>query len=115
MTVQEKISKVQEIINSHFGVDISVKTRKREVVQARQFYYKWLKVNTNLSLLSMGKTLPLKQDHSTIHNALDAFEDNMDTYPQIDVEWDSVNEKIMEGLKTEKQKQLERAEAFNPS
>lgn len=115
MTLPEKIKIVKETINAHFGVDISLKSRKREVVMARQFYYKWMKENTNYTLIGMGATLPLKQDHTTIRWAIECFNDKMDMYGEIDVEWDEVNKKINQVFEREKIKENEFSLAFNPS
>lgn len=67
-----------------FYGDISLKSRKREMVQGRQFFYNYVRLNTKLSLSEMSHRLcqmslnphGLKniQDHSTVIHALEEFE-----------------------------------------
>lgn len=116
MTIPEKISTARDIINKHFKVSISEKSRKREVVMARQFYYKWIKENTNLSLGSMGKTLKLKQDHSSVIHAINTFDSLMFMYPKsYGLEWVSVKEKINKKIEQVQIREDEFSMAFNPS
>lgn len=62
-------------IESIFLVDISEKTRKREVVMARQIYYYWLRKNTLLSLYDISATLiTLNHNHKSIIYLVNEFD-----------------------------------------
>jgi chromosomal replication initiation ATPase DnaA len=99
MTDQAKITIAREVIQQQYSVDLEQRTRKMTVVKPRMLYYKWLSDNTGLGVGKIGKTLVLKQDHSTVLNALKNFNNLMSVSGEFDVEWDSLNEKINEQIK----------------
>lgn len=68
------INRIRTIIEEQTGVDLDVKSRKLNVIQARRMYYKILKLNTNMSLSAIGKTLKLNQDHTTILHQTKMFD-----------------------------------------
>ena len=57
-------SLIKEIVEQHFKLDITTKTRKREYVEARGIYYYLTRQYTRMSLSSIGKTMG--RDHSTV-------------------------------------------------
>lgn len=59
-----EIIKTVEFVNEFFGVDISSKSRKREIVEARMMYAKLMKRYTKHSLSAIGA--PIGRDHSMI-------------------------------------------------
>jgi len=75
------IDYIQKFVADHFGVTIDslkAKTRKREIVVARQVAMYFAKEYTNLSLKSIGFHFG-SRDHSTVIHALTAVSDQMDT------------------------------------
>ena len=71
------IQKVKDVINNEFGLDIDVQIRRRDVIDARSMYYRYLRDNTLMSLTSIANTLETAHDHSTLCNALNKHDDNM--------------------------------------
>tara|TARA_R110000803_G_scaffold209609_1_gene279573 strand:- start:571 stop:1035 length:465 start_codon:yes stop_codon:yes gene_type:complete len=84
-----KPEKIKKLVESELGIDITSKSRKRELVYARAIYFKICKDRTNLSLKDIGKTMQL--DHATVLHAITnifpAFEmynpEYMDIYNRI--------------------------------
>ena len=84
-----KPEKIKNLVESELGIDITSKSRKRELVYARAIYFKICKDRTNLSLKDIGKTMQL--DHATVLHAITnifpAFEmynpEYMDIYNRI--------------------------------
>jgi len=64
-------TKTFKFVNDFFGFDISVKSRKRNIVEARMMYAKLMKVYTNMSLTDIG--LLINKDHATIIHYLKNF------------------------------------------
>lgn len=64
-------TKTFEFVNDFFGFDISIKSRKRSIVEARMMYAKLMKVYTNTSLTEIG--LLINKDHATIIHYLKNF------------------------------------------
>lgn len=60
--------------NQFFCVDINLRSRKREVVIARQMYYRFMKNATDLSIQFIAKTLACGHDHSTVLHSLQEFD-----------------------------------------
>ncbi len=70
-----EIEYLKRLVEEKTGVNIGVKTRKREVVFARRMYYKLFReFYKKTSLHSIGQTLPLKQDHTTVLHQINQFE-----------------------------------------
>lgn len=72
---------IQKFIAEHFGVTVNEmkdKTRKREIVVARQVAMYFAKNYTNLSLKTIGAHFG-NRDHSTVIHALTSVNDLMDT------------------------------------
>ena len=58
-----------EKANDFFGFDMNTRYRGRKIVEARQMFFSWLRMNTNFSLREIAETLQPIRDHSTvIHN-----------------------------------------------
>lgn len=66
-----EITKTVEFVNDFFGVDISSKSRKREIVEARMMYAKLMKRYTKHSLSAIGA--PIGRDHSMIIHYIKNF------------------------------------------
>jgi chromosomal replication initiation ATPase DnaA len=71
------IQKVKDVINNELGIDIDVKIRQREVIDGRSMYYRYLRDNTLFTLKKISDTLEMKHDHTTLINALNKHDDNM--------------------------------------
>ena len=72
---------IQEVVCQHFNMApemLQEKTRKREVVQARQLAMYFSKNYTNASLAYIGKQIGRK-DHTTVLYACKAVADMMET------------------------------------
>jgi len=66
---------LKKLVEEKTGVKLGARTRKREVVFARRMYYKLMKeFYKKMSLDSIGKTLPLKQNHATVLHQINQFE-----------------------------------------
>jgi chromosomal replication initiator protein len=75
------IDYIQKFVSDYFGVTVESlksKTRKREIVVARQVAMYFAKEYTNLSLKSIGYHFG-NRDHSTVIHALTSVNDLMDT------------------------------------
>lgn len=74
-TKKEKMTslqKIREMVEFETGLDISVPTRKREYVCARNIYYKLAKNHTTATTTAIGRTLG--KDHGTILHGIKAFD-----------------------------------------
>ena len=69
----EITQRLLEVINEHTGVDVNIKSRKREVVEMRSLYFNVLKeLRPNISLSSIGKSVNL--NHATVIHSLNKYE-----------------------------------------
>lgn len=64
-------TKTIEFVNDFFGFDISIKSRKRQIVEARMMYAKLMSRYTNFSLSDIGRLIG--KDHATIIHYLRNF------------------------------------------
>jgi hypothetical protein len=70
-----EIEYLKRLVEEKTGVNMGVKTRKREVIFARRMYYKLMReFYKKMSLYSIGQTLPLKQNHATVLHQINEFE-----------------------------------------
>ena len=82
-TVEEKnitIKQIRDVVCQHFALPVSAietKSRKREIVQARQIAMYLSKQLTNNSLSTIGKTIG-QRDHATVMHACNVVSDQMD-------------------------------------
>ena len=77
---QITLEKIQGVVSSYFKIDIDEihsKSRKREIVQARQVTMFLSKKYTDYSYAHIG-TLVGKRDHATVLHACKAIQDNLD-------------------------------------
>ena len=75
------IEHIQRLVGDHLNIsieEIKAKTRKREIVQARQISMYFAKKLTNTSLSVIGKHFG-NRDHSTVIHACQTVVDLMDT------------------------------------
>ena len=64
-------AKTIDFVESFFGIELSSKSRKRPIVEARIMYAKLMKRHTKLSLTDIGKSIG--KDHATIIHYLNSF------------------------------------------
>ena len=79
--VEISVGRIQEVVCNYFGISGDVflsKTRKREIVQARQIAMYLSRSLTNTSLSSIGAQIGGK-DHATVLHACNTVADLMDT------------------------------------
>ena len=69
----EITKRLLEVIKENTGIDVTVKTRKRETIEMRSLYCSVLKdLEPNKTLKAIGESLKL--DHSTIVHSLSKYE-----------------------------------------
>ena len=69
----EITKRLLEVINEHTGVDVNIKSRKREVIEMRLLYFNVLKeLRPNISLSSIGESVNL--NHATVIHSLNKYE-----------------------------------------
>ena len=84
-------SDLVQVFNQFFCLDMHIRLRTREIVIARQMYYKFLSIHTELSLQSMARTLMCGHDHSTIIHALDEFDNKIKIERPYAYTWEKLN------------------------
>jgi chromosomal replication initiation ATPase DnaA len=70
---------IKKAIKTVMGISelqLESKSRKREIVEARQIYCYLMRKHTDLSLKAIGATIG-GRDHSTVIHSLDALEDRI--------------------------------------
>lgn len=91
-----KVKCIQEIIESYYNLpsdSIQQKTRKREIVQARQMAMFFSKDLTKLSLALIGSLLGNK-DHSTCLHGIKTVNNLIDTDKQFKIDYDEIAKRI---------------------
>jgi chromosomal replication initiator protein len=91
---------IKQLSSEHFGIPLdllSAKTRKREVVIARQSAMVAMKEFTNLSLKNIGAYFG-GRDHATVIHALVAIQDLEDTDSSFSRSFAHFKELIMEKI-----------------
>lgn len=73
MTLQE----IRKIVEVRLELDLSSKSRKRELVYGRAVYFKLCKELTKCSLNDIGRAV--NRDHATVIHGLTLFDDVIDT------------------------------------
>jgi chromosomal replication initiator protein len=79
--VNNDVESIQELLSEFYGVSISDmkgKTRKREVVIARQLAIYFIKATTTLTLKAIGSNFGTR-DHSTVIHSLETVQNLCDT------------------------------------
>lgn len=83
VTIEEKnitIKQIRDVVCEYFALPVNAidtKSRKREIVQARQIAMYLSKQLTNNSLATIGKTIG-QRDHATVMHACNVVNDQMD-------------------------------------
>ena len=83
MTIDDKLERIKNLIMIESGVDISERSREREIVEMRAVYYKLLREVHHLSLTRIARSIGY--NHATVLYALNnydnwsAFSNNMVT------------------------------------
>lgn len=93
------VSKIQQVVCEHFKVPeelLQTKTRKREIVQARQVAMYLSKNLTNDALSYIGRQLG-KKDHATVVYACKVVADLMQTDRNFKLEVEEIQRKLYSG------------------
>lgn len=83
MTIDDKLERIKNLITIESGIDISERSREREIVEMRAVYYKLLREVHHLSLTRIARSIGY--NHATVLYALNnydnwsAFSNNMVT------------------------------------
>lgn len=89
--------KIKKIIGDFFDTtyeDVTIKSRKREIVYVRQMMMYFLAKYTQLTLVTIGKMFGGK-DHTTVMHSLQVIDDLKDVYPQIANQIERITEKLL--------------------
>ena len=90
------IDYIQKVVCDHFSLPIDVlqvKTRKREIVQARQIAMYFSKTLTKASLASIGSQIG-KKDHATVLHACKTVNNLIDTDRGFKTQIDEIDKKL---------------------
>lgn len=90
------VGRIQEVVCSHFHLEpevLQAKTRKREVVQARQLAMYFCKNHTSASLSFIGSQIG-KKDHATVLYACKAVADLMETDRKFRMQVEEIQRKL---------------------
>ena len=95
-TEELTVDKIQHIVCDHFRISrelLQTKTRKREVVQARQLAMYFSKNYTKYSLSYIGNQIG-KKDHATVLYACKAVTDLMETDRNFKMQVEEIQRKL---------------------
>ena len=95
-TEELTVDKIQQVVCEHFKISedlLQTKTRKREVVQARQLAMYFSKNYTKYSLAYIGNQIG-KKDHATVLYACKAVADLMETDRQFKMQVEEIQSKL---------------------
>lgn len=95
-TTELTVEKIQEVVCGHFNISAELlqeKTRKREVVQARQLAMYFSKNCTKASLSYIGSQIG-KKDHATVLYACKAVADLMETDRKFKTQVEEIQRKL---------------------
>lgn len=95
-TEELTVEKIQEVVCEHFHISselLQTKTRKREVVQARQLAMYFSKNYTKYSLSYIGNQIG-KKDHATVLYACKAVTDLMETDRKFKLQVEEIQRKL---------------------
>lgn len=90
------VDKIQKVVCDHFHIEAELmqsKTRKREVVQARQLAMYFCKTYTKASLSFIGSQIG-KKDHATVLYACKAVTDMIETDRKFKVQVEEIQKKL---------------------
>jgi hypothetical protein len=94
-----KYKRLEAIIRTETGIDISKGSRKREIVALRKIYYKILSISTKMTYTSIGKTVG--KQHCTVLHALTSFDWDYNTDPPFKELYDKIYYIFSEGKPAE--------------
>lgn len=106
-------STCEKVANETFNTQINQKSRLKECVNGRMFYYAYLRENTKLSLQGMANTLKCGHDHATVLNALWKHEDYVEIDKTYAKDYKEYCEKVQSLLNNSHLSYLE--DVINPS
>ena len=95
-TEELTVNKIQQVVCDHFKIPeelLQTKTRKREVVQARQLAMYFSKNYTKYSLSYIGSQIG-KKDHATVLYACKAVTDLMETDRNFKIQVEEIQRKL---------------------
>lgn len=95
---QISIDRIQQVVSEYFQLDLELiqsKTRKRNIVQARQLAMSFSKRLTNNSLTSIGKQIG-KRDHATVLHACKTVDNLKLTNKEFKKFYDDIDRKLKE-------------------
>ena len=95
-TEELTVDKIQEVVCEHFNIPselLQTKTRKREVVQARQLAMYFCKNYTKYSLSYIGSQIG-KKDHATVLYACKAVTDLIETDRNFKIQVEEIQRKL---------------------
>lgn len=95
-TEELTVDKIQQVVCEHFKISeelLQTKTRKREVVQARQLAMYFSKTYTKYSLSYIGNQIG-KKDHATVLYACKAVADLMETDRNFKIQVEEIQRKL---------------------
>ncbi len=78
---------ILEIVCSYYGLDFNLllgKSRKSNIVKARQIYCYFCRILTNDSLAKIAKII--NKDHATVMHSVKKLKNEMDVYPKLSTE-----------------------------
>lgn len=70
-TIQQKIQTLKNIISVKLNIDLSDRTRRRELVDARAICFKIMRDELNMTFKSIG--MEFRKDHATVMHSLRNF------------------------------------------
>jgi hypothetical protein len=80
MKVQDKLERIKNLIMIEAGIDVSERSRERDVVEMRAVYYKLLRDVHHLSLTTIARSLGY--NHATVLHSLNNY-DNWSAFSNI--------------------------------
>lgn len=84
-----KLDEIRKLVSLEAGVDITLETRKRQVVYARAIYYKLCKEFTMQSLSAIGREVG--KDHATVLYGINLFDD---VVSEREMEYNKIYERV---------------------
>jgi len=100
LTDEQKVAIIKRVVSLFTNISIQImesKNRKREVVEPRQIAMTLIKLNTRLSLKSIGKEFG-NRDHATVISAKSKVFDLCDTEKNFKQDFDTLSSMIKKEL-----------------
>lgn len=83
---------IKELVSNYFNLDITRKTRKKEYVEARAFYYRLMRQYTRLSLQEIGSSV--NRDHASVLHGMKSLYNWMQTDRRLKNNYNVLNSQI---------------------